>query len=325
MQEKLMAKNIACRTEDQVRDSAKIILGFDAVEAKIQQGTGQITTFNQLGFKGINDKPDGWYLPDDHNMPAIILETKSEAEDISLQKWVDELAKNCNIVATKYKQVVGILYNGIDTRVFKNNAEEIGVSSTLQSKVYYIALFTKNSIDKQHIYNLTKRINDCLHTEFGIKNLYHRMIFTACALVAKRYEAILIEGMNFSLMKSSILSTLNKSLEESKRQNLKLDLLTEVYAEIKMNNASNQEAIDNFIKWVSEISDCVNSDYWNGEDVMGIFFNEFNRYKKKSESGQVFTPDHITSFMYRLIDIDQNDRILDAACGSGAFLVKSIV
>ena len=319
-----MAKEITYRTEDQVRDSAKIILGFDVVEDKIQQGTGQITTFNQLGFKGIIDKPDGWYLPDDHNIPSIILETKSEAEDISLQKWVDELVKNCNIVATKYKQVVGILYNGIDIRVFKNNIEETDVSSTLQNKEYYISLFTKNAIDKQHIYNLTKRINDCLHTEFGIKNLYHRMIFTACALVAKRYEAILVKGMSFSLMKTSILSTLNKSLEDSKKQNIKLDLLTEVYGDIKMNNNSNQDAIDNFITWVSEISDCVNSDYWNGEDVMGIFFNEFNRYKKKSESGQVFTPDHITSFMYRLIDVDQNDRVLDAACGSGAFLVKSM-
>ena len=319
-----MIKKATYRTEDQVRDSAKIILGFDVIEAKIQQGTGQITTFNQLGFTGINDKPDGWYLPDDHNMPAIILETKSEAEDISNQKWIDELIKNCNIVATKYKQVVGILYNGIDIRVFKNNIEDTEASATLQNKTYYIALFTKSAIDKQRIYNLTKKINDCLHTEFGIKNLYHRMIFTACALVAKRYDAILIKGMDFSLMKNSILSTLSKSLEESKKQNLKLDLLIEVYSEIKMNNASNQEAIDNFIKWVSEISDCVNSDYWNGEDVMGIFFNEFNRYKKKSESGQVFTPDHITSFMYRLIDIDQNDRILDAACGSGAFLVKSM-
>ncbi len=319
-----MATKIKTRTEDQVRDSAKLILGFDANEAKIQQGTGQITTFNQLGFKGVNDKPDGWYLPEDHNMPAIILETKSEVEDISLQKWVDELFKNCNIVATKYKQVVGILYNGVDIRVFKNNIEEPETSTTLQNKAYYISLFTKNTIDKQRIYNLTKKINDCLHTEFGIKNLYHRMIFTACALVAKRYEAILIKGMSFSLMKTSILSTLNKSLEDSKKQNIKLDLLTEVYGDIKMNNNSNQEAIDNFISWVSEISECVNSDYWNGEDVMGIFFNEFNRYKKKSESGQVFTPDHITSFMYRLIDIDQNDRILDAACGSGAFLVKSM-
>ncbi|MBQ4105861.1 MAG: N-6 DNA methylase, partial [Clostridia bacterium] len=105
---------------------------------------------------------------------------------------------------------------------------------------------------------------------------------------------------------------------------LKLDLLTEVYAEIKMNNTTNQDAINNFICWVSEISDCVNSDYWNGEDVMGIFFNEFNRYKKKSESGQVFTPDHITSFMYRLIEVNQNDKVLDAACGSGAFLVKAM-
>lgn len=312
------------RTEDEVRDFAKTVLGFDRAEENIKQGTGQITTFNQLGFKGNNNKPDGWYLPANKTLPAIILETKSEYEDISLQKWVDELIKNCNIVLTQYEHVVGILYNGTDIRIFKDNIEFFGLSSILQNKSYYIELFTKNTIDKQKIYNLTKKINDCLHTEFGIKNLYHRMIFTACALVAKRYGAMLIKDMSFSLMKNSILSTLNKSLEESRKQNLKLDLLTEVYAEIKMNNTTNQEAINNFIVWVSEISECVNSDYWNGEDVMGIFFNEFNRYKGKSESGQVFTPDHITSFMYRLIGVNQNDKVLDAACGSGAFLVKAM-
>ena len=91
-----------------------------------------------------------------------------------------------------------------------------------------------------------------------------------------------------------------------------------------MNTTSNQEAISNFIEWVTEISDSINSDYWNGEDVMGIFFNEFNRYKKKSESGQVFTPDHVTSLMYRLIGVHKDDVILDAACGSGAFLVKAM-
>lgn len=319
-----MSTKINKRTEDEVRDSAKLLLGFDKIESEVRQGTGQITTFNQLGFKGISDKPDGWYLPNNYNVPAIILETKSEGEDIFLSKWENELFKNCNIVLTKYKNVVGILYNGVDIRVFKNNEEIEDISSVLQEKSYYIALFDQNTIDKQKIYSLTKKINDCLHTEFGIKNLYHRMIFTACALVAKRYDAILIQGMDFTLMKNSILHTLSKSLEKSRKQNLKLDLLIEVYAEIRMNNSSNQEAIDNFIQWVSEISDCVNSDYWNGEDVMGIFFNEFNRYKKKSESGQVFTPDHITSFMYRLIHVNQDDCVLDAACGSGAFLVKSM-
>ena len=52
-----MAK-VSYKTEDQVRDGAKITLGFDKTEAKVQQGTGQITTFNQLGFKGcrfVND------------------------------------------------------------------------------------------------------------------------------------------------------------------------------------------------------------------------------------------------------------------------------
>lgn len=72
-----------------------------------------------------------------------------------------------------------------------------------------------------------------------------------------------------------------------------------------MNTTNNQVAIDNFIDWVNEISDLIKSDKWNGEDVMAIFFNEFNRYKGKSERGQVFTPDHITSFMYRLIDVTQ--------------------
>lgn len=318
------------RTEDEIRDYAKAILGFDEKDPEIKQGTGQITTFNQLGFKGISDKPDGWYLPDDKQDIAIILETKSEKEDVFSDKHFAELVKNVEIASRQYKRIVGILYNGVDVRVIKytkdgKQYEEVGdVAKTLQNKRYYIALFKENKINKQLIYSLTKKINDCLHVQFGIKNLYHRMIITACALVAKRYGAMLEKGMEYSLMTSSILNTLSKSLAKDRKQNLKLDLLVEVYSEIKMNMTNNQEAIDNFITWVSEISDCVNSDYWNGEDVMGIFFNEFNRYKKKSESGQVFTPDHITSFMYRLIEVNQHDRVLDATCGSGAFLVKAM-
>lgn len=307
-------------TEDEVRDLAGKILKFKNTD-KVQSGVGQLTSFNQLGFNGIKDRPDGWYLPKNVEEPAIILETKNSNQ--KLENFLDEVIKNCDIVSTKYNKVIGILYNGIDVIVLKNN-EVIEAVDTLQNKDYYLSLFKVNKIDKQKIYGLTKKINDCLHTEFGIKNLYHRMIFTACALVAKRYGAMLIKGMNYPTFHTLIHSTLSKSLEYNRRQNQKLDILLEVYSEIKMNSTENQEAIDNFIEWVSEISECVNSDYWNGEDVMGIFFNEFNRYKKKSESGQVFTPEHITSLMYRLIDVHQDDRVLDAACGSGGFLVKSM-
>lgn len=313
------------RTEDQVRDESKLILGFNEQEKNIKQGTGQITTFNQLGFKGINDKPDGWYLPNNVSDVAIILETKSEKEDINKKKYIDELFKNIDIVSKKYNKTIGILYNGIDTKIFKNKIE-IKITNILQNKNFYLNLYKENYIDKNRIFTLTKRINENLHFKFGIKNLYHRMIFTAAALVSERYGADLkgIKNRGYEVFRNVIRDTLQKSLEDSKKQNIKLDILMEVYIDIKINIVENIEAINDFIDCVIEISDSVNSDNWNGEDVMGIFFNEFNRYKKKSESGQIFTPDHITSLMYRILEVNANDKILDACCGSGAFLVKSM-
>ncbi len=324
------------RTEDQVRNEAGITLGFldsDGNNVDTNEyisGVGQLTTFIQLGsrlgttdFAGVSDKPDGWLLPFNPNGVAIVLETKSEKEDISKKKWVDELKKNITILQKHYNKVVGILYNGKDCRV-SLNLEEVSSSPKLQTLEYYRKLFVPDTIDKGHIYDLTMRINNCLHKEFGVKNLNHRMIFTACALVAVKEGAILHKGTDYSLFHQTILNQLSKSLKQAKRQNEKLDLLCEVYSEIKMNTTKNQEAIDNFIDWVNEISDLINSDKWNGEDVMAIFFNEFNRYKGKRDSGQVFTPDHITSFMYRLIGVSKSDVVLDAACGSGAFLVKSM-
>lgn len=309
-------------TEDEIREMAGYILGFKEEIKNVKAGVGQLTTFNQLGFKGVNDKPDGWYLPDNTNDPAIILEAKSSLVELK-DKQVEEIKKNCTIALTKYKNVIGILYNGFDIKVYRNN-NEIETTSELQNKEYYIGLLNKNKIDKDKIYSLTAKINNCLHTKFGIKNLYHRMIFTACALVAKRYDAPLNKKMNYETFSACIKSTLKTELKNEDNVNPKIDILLEVFSDIKMNTTSNQEAISNFIEWITEISDSINSDYWNGEDVMGIFFNEFNRYKKKSESGQVFTPDHVTSLMYRLIGIHKDDVILDAACGSGAFLVKAM-
>ncbi len=310
-------------TEDQVRDKARDILAFEDTETA-KSGVGQLTTFKKLGITGagFNNRPDGWYLPHQTSFPAIILETKSEETNLR-QLHIDELLKNCSIAHSKYKNVVGILYNGSDIMVYKNG-NLLQEETELHNKEHYLGLFDKNTIDKQKIYSLTKRINDALHFRFGIKNLNHRMIFTACALVAKRYGAPLAKGMDYTTFHTAIHSTLSKSLEEARKQNLKLDLLLEVYASIRMNINNNQEDIDNFIESITEISDNINSDFWQGEDVMAIFFNEFNRYKGKPEQGQIFTPDHITSLMYRITETSKDDIVLDAACGSGAFLVKSM-
>lgn len=315
-----MAKNM---TEDEVRDLARITLEFDGRE-NARCGVGQLTTFNNLGFKGVLDKPDGWYLPDNPTDVALILEVK--ATHIALGRAQrEELVKNVSVAATRYKKVIGILFNGVDVAVYKDGSW-FDDAHGLQNKEYYFALYDTEAIDKELIYNLTARINNCLHFKFGIKDLYHRMIFTACALVAERYGAALykVKDMGYTMFHTRIHSVLNKSLEKSRNQNSKIDILLEVYSEIKMNIQDNQEAINDFIDWVCEIAECINSSAWHGEDVMAIFFNEFNRYKGRTQSGQVFTPEHITGFMYKLIDVHKKDRVLDAACGSGAFLVKAM-
>jgi len=330
-------------TEDQVRDGyapadggafvsgARQILEFDKSENDVEQGTGQITTFQQLGFNGDSKdhKPDGWYLPNDLGKVAIVLETKNSDEKLSKKKWENELLFNIRVLMKKYSKVIGILYNGINIRVFKNTAEITqNVSPQLQNKLYYIKLFTDEKIDKIHIYEVTKRINDSLHFKFGMQDLQDRMIFTACALVAQRYNPQNglqdLKGKSYSTFHNWIYSALSKAIEKDKRQNDKINILLEEFAAVRMSITEDQEAIDNFIDNVCDIAELVNSDHWNGEDVMAIFFNEFNRYHKKAEAGQVFTPDHVTSFMYRLIGVSKDDRILDATCGSGAFLVKAM-
>lgn len=155
----------ASRSEDKVRDEARRILQFHD-DDKALSDTGQITTFNQLGFPGVMDKPDGWYLPHNTGDVAIILETKAEATDLDNQKWVDELNKNVDITMTKYRHVIGILYNGRTVRVFKNK-QEITAPDDLQDKQFYIDLFLDQGIDKQRIYELTARINNSLRTDFG--------------------------------------------------------------------------------------------------------------------------------------------------------------
>lgn len=325
------------KTEDQARDQASQILGLGGVPARVaKSGVGQITTMKQLGFvgEGASNKPDGWYLPVDKGLVALVLETKApDLMSIDDPKLVAQVEKYCTTLRTRYDLVVGVVYDGERTRAYANG-KSISVPDELQPKEYYFAKLTDRPIDKDRIYELTMRINNSLHSNFGIKNLYHRMIFTACALVARRYEAVLVRGMDYTEFHNGILNALNKAIRVDVQQNAKLHLLSDVYSEIKMNVSTDDDdpdavnrlsnLIGDFIDWVTEISGLINSNAWNGEDVMAIFFNEFNRYKKKSESGQVFTPDHITGFMYRLLGADKDDVILDACAGSGSFLVKSM-
>lgn len=315
-------------TEDEVRDNAKRILNlYDSKEAK--SGVGQLTTFNQLDntyFKGISYKPDGWYLPNDTSKTAIILETKAGDKGL-LEREKEQLFKYIDITKKKYNKVLGILYNGYDTLVYTDTKKQIIDVNALFDKNYYLKFINRTPIDTDAIQTYTIRINELLHHKFIMQDLKHRMIFTACALVAHKKGANLesFKNLSFSLLKKQIIEILEKSYSEEIKSNEKLKIIKEQYEKITCDKDEDKSAMSEFIDNVIQISKFISSDEWNGEDVMMIFFNEFNRYlPKKPDYGQVFTPNHIVTLMYRIAGVTHNDRVLDAACGSGAFLVSSM-
>ncbi|MCI2235870.1 N-6 DNA methylase [Helicobacter sp. CaF467b] len=314
-------------SEDKIRDNAREILGFyNSNEA--QSGVGQITTFNQLDknyFKGISDKPDGWYFPNDINKPAIILETKAGNKNIEREK--EQLFKYIQITQKKYNKVLGILYNGEDVLVYNDKLKQIIEVKELLNKEYYLKLTQRIPIDVDAIQTCTIRINELLHHKFIMQDLRHRMIFTACALVAHKKGAKLenFKDLDFSDLKNRIIKVLEESYSDEMKSNEKLKIIKEQYEKITCDKEGDKNAMGDFIDNVMKISHFLNSDDWNGEDVMMIFFNEFNRYlPKKPDYGQVFTPAHIISLMYRITGVTHKDNVLDAACGSGAFLIHAM-
>lgn len=340
-------------TEDQVRTKAQNITGCNF---------GQITTFKNLGFddnsdeiKNISDylkneyditkisnlKPDGWYLPENKNQPAIVFELKASDKNLDYDDCVNKLKKYMIILATRYKKVIGILYNGLENKIFKYSKGDIFEHQNvkdLQDKDYYLNhIYENKPIDKRLIYDNTKKINKILYKYVEIDHLVERMIFTACFLVAKQngVQFHINEKMNnIDSWKKLVEEVLENRIEEDiiKQDNakqVKTKKLLEVFKDIKPTiNESNKKNLSKhlkeFINSLYEISEQLNSPEWNGEDVLSIFFNEFSRYKSSVNNGQVFTPDHITQLMYEIADCNYNDKILDATCGSGAFLTKAM-
>ncbi|UQF83217.1 hypothetical protein [Rothia mucilaginosa] len=62
---------------------------------------------------------------------------------------------------------------------------------------------------------------------------------------------------------------------------------------MQANRRACKTMIAEFIGWITDILNALIQMH-RGEDVMGIFFNEFNRYKRMPTDGQVFSREHIT-------------------------------
>ena len=339
------------KTEDHVRKLLEKILGNEFE-------TGQLTTFKELGFTKfdiekinddfknkyklksvLNNKPDGWYFPSDLKETAIIAEVKSPKNNIlNNDSVINQIKKYMLIAATKYKKIIGIVSNGLENKIFqylKGEIKELFANNEheLQSLEYYKKLYGSKDVDKELIYDRTYTINNIFYKKIKIKSLIQRMIFTAAMLIAKKMGAEFSIVEKISTWKEQTASHLKDRIEIDKKLNnhhySKINQLYDFFKTIEpVIDKTNEDDLLNdkrkLLKCLDDISEQMDSPNWKGEDVMSIFFNEFSRYKGEIRNGQVFTPDHITSFMYKLAKINKNSNVLDACCGSGSFLVKSM-
>lgn len=63
----------------------------------------------------------------------------------------------------------------------------------------------------------------------------------------------------------------------------------------------------------------------NGQNLLNLFFIMFNQYVNKKNKNQVFTPDHIAKFICEILEVDKTKKVLDATCGTGAFLIQAML
>lgn len=251
---------------------------------------------------------------------AVLVE-KKQGQNIA--KYEEQLRDYMKLEeAMNTKKIVAILYD-IETNDFMCLTHQN--ESSFQTMEYYIGLFSK-PVPKDEIYKKVQSINRRLH-KLGMSNLISRMEFTGLSLAGIRFaidESIPIATTSFEDMKSSILRILKSKIPTgSPHKDSKLYLLAEEYEKISLNDTSEQDVKDIYDD-IYSISEWINSYSWDGKDAMAIFFNEFRRYAGKREHGQVFTPEIWTELIYKLLDVQYTDNVLDAACGSGTFLTKSM-
>lgn len=174
-----------------------------------------------------------------------------------------------------------------------------------------------------YIYIYISRINEILHHQFVIKHLNDRMIFTGVVLVASKYSNGCFEDYaGIEGFKTCVINKLTSRFTRHELKSKKINDLTRSFSNVQIGTNPSDETIRVLCKCCEEINKIIQDNPLSNIDIMNIFFSEFNRYRGKSEHGQVFTPDHIADLMSKLIDINENDKILDPTCGSGSLLVK---
>jgi type I restriction-modification system DNA methylase subunit len=327
------------KSEDEIRDAARDILQIGPAYVDIKnyrsdvgQNTsnkmifGDILNHNQLKHINLKEKPDGWLIPlrpngmADTDKPFLVLETTAWNNKGFVDNDIKQITSYVDSIGKVFKSGIGVLWNGFNIIVYmiKDGVRtQLTDEKILMNNKYYLDLLEEKRFDSARIQELIKQINDILHFKFDLKNYNKRMILSVGCIVARDMGQSLDTCQSFPILQSMVAT----KLEELCQHDLK-KFLIDSFKNVNINNNNDVKSLSLFVEKIGEVQKCISSRHWDGEDVMAVAFNEFNKYKVKAERGQVFTPVHIAHCGCRLIDLKATDNFGDFACGVGTFLIE---
>ncbi len=237
-------------------------------------------------------------------------------------------------------KIIGIAFSGdisdehnhlIDTFIIQNDKiNDISVKE-FQNEEDYIALF--ENLDLELIANNISKSSGEINRMLRNIDSQKRPVLLS-ALMVCLYEKNNIpndfknnyQGYQAATIISNIPTTIHTILQNEGISLDKINVLNNELSFIKTDNDLNNS---NILKEILEELENNVIPLFNKKtsyDIIGKFYEEFLRYAgiANVKKGIVLTPNHITTLFTQLIPIKANDKIFDACCGTGAFLISGM-
>lgn len=315
-------KNSDMRERERERRSAhksefEIVKEFTKILGLENQTDGTLFIYKSKE-KGMALKPDGYYYACG---VTFILDAKSYNQFFNgqLEDYMI-LEQNENFVGFKYNGKNFECY--INGKINKNEIVPKNFNYYLENYFKDISPKTNQEIVNQASKKLANSFrNSKINKQMNVPFIGAIML---CIKFSKKLENFIGSTTinTLQLIKENI-DVIIQDSPLTKKQ--KKEFLKQILGDSTLVKAKYIDLI-NIISDISKIYNFINVSEYKGHDTMNNFLKIFRKWNSadSQEKGEVFTPDHIAKFMFKLINCSKDDVILDPTCGSGTFLTNAL-
>ncbi|MGL5591133.1 MAG: N-6 DNA methylase [Mycoplasmoidaceae bacterium] len=258
-------------------------------------------------------KPDGYFFADG---VTFILDAKAQGKKFSGQ--LEDY-----LLLEKNKNKIGFKYSFDKFECWINDKKQID-EVNLQNYQYYLdKYFPKKNTNQEIVEKSAKKLSIMFRNSKINKQI--NVPFIGAVMLCLKFEKNILNNSTkgiLSLIRQGISEVISDTPITRKQ---KKEFLKNILSDSSL-IYSKFEYIFPIISEISTVFNFINVSNKLGHDTMNLFLKIFRKWNSANanEKGEVFTPDHIAQFMYKLINISKYDIVLDPTCGSGTFLTNSM-